>query len=168
MSATVPYVAPWQTGFDKYSSQLYSPTVVGGVTLQMTVPTGQWWRVLYATGTFVTSAIAQNRIMEFQVVDASSVSRLIVISTQAQTASTTTTYLFMATSAAYTNQAVASAGFALSPIPDILWPFGSTIELQCVTSVAGDAFMTAGTFAVEVYTEDRPGVLTPTPTPLIP
>lgn len=166
--SSVPYIAPWATTFTKYATQLYTPSVIGSVSLQMTIPVNQWWRIIYVTGTLTTTAAAGNRVVVFQVQDSKSVIIFLVAATDPQAASNVTTYLFTSSSSSYTNKAVASSGFSAAALPDLLWPPSSVLTLQCTSSLAGDAMAAAATYAVEVYTEsERPGVLQPLATPLI-
>lgn len=168
MSA-VPYAAPWQTEFHRYSTQLYTPSLITPTQLQMVIPTRQWWRIVYINGEATTVATAGNRVVSILFTDAAGNDKLRELATLVQVASGDGFYLFGPTLTAFANSTDNTRLQATTTIPDLLWPEGTQITLSIIGAKSGDTWSTLRTYAVEVYTEDRNGDLVPlTPTPLIP
>lgn len=171
MSGAVPYVAPWQTGFDRFAVQLYTPKQSAINVRQLTVPDGQWWRIIYLTGEYITSAAALTRIMVVEVTNPALPANFAYIgpSTLTQTASTSVFYTFGPNLGQTALPPTATTvGLSQQSLPDLLWAPRSIIEMTVIGVDPGDGFSGAGIFAIEVYTEKYPGVLTPTPTPVVP
>lgn len=168
VSAGLPYVAPWQSGFRRYSTQLITPRVVSFAQWAALIPDGQWWRVVYVWGQWSTSAVAGTRSVFFRVWDP--VSGTFSFQTQtplAQAASAAGTYLFGPglTSFAVSTDPLVEMGVAT--LPDLLWPPGKELFLGVASAKAGDAWATGVTFAVEVYTPEKEGSPVLVPMPLV-
>lgn len=170
VSSSIPYVAPWQTGFERFATQHYAVALNPTGNAQWTIPDGQWWRIISATGFLTASGAAGNRTAALEVFDAGGVlvyaaeTPLVIVATQAAS------YTFGLNIAAISNAALPAVQFGSAPIIDALWPQASLIIIDDVGRQVGDTYSTTtGGILVEIYAEQRPGVLVPqlTPTPLV-
>jgi hypothetical protein len=165
----VPYIAPWQTGFLRYSTQLYTMRATGTAAVGLTVPETQWWRIIFATAVFGTSATVGNRQGALEITSGGMT--LLLQAGITQPAGALGSYTWGVGIGATAVAITAAAVSASNGIPDMLWPAASSIQVALFASKAGDAISTpAPTLAVEVYTEDyNSGALTPVlvPTPLL-
>jgi len=169
VSAIVPYVAPWQTEFNQYSVQNYTPTNPFFNVLAMTIPSGQWWRIIYLLGVATTSAAVMTRTAFMQVTDATGRVTFKEIAPVSQPASSTYSYLYGPSLNAYANTTDPTAGQAVSVLPDLLLAPLSVVELALGNVDASDSWGNTGVFSIEVYTEDRESdTLQPIAAPLIP
>lgn len=169
MSASIPYVAPWQSGFDRYSTQLYPIPALTATASKIVIPDGQWWRIVYVNTSWATSAAAANRTLELDVLDRAGVVKFVVQTPLVQIASTIGNYLFAPNAMPTTNTSQALNEFGSMTIPDMLWPPGFQIEVRLLGAQANDGISQQNQIAVEIYTEsERPGVLQPSPSPLVP
>lgn len=165
VSSAVPYVAPWQTGFERYSTQILTPEKVGTNWLRTIIPEGQWYRIIYLNAAFVTSAVAANRSIRAEFEDANNVPLFQEYAPTVEAASTTLTTLFAPDVGSFANVTDPVRAQASVTLPDVLWPPGTRLFLKVDNNQAGDGWSALTAFAVEVYTplKDRPGVLIPTP-----
>src|SRR5205814_8129963 len=62
LGTPLPYVAPWDIGFKRYSTLIVPLTGVTTSIRAVTVPDGQWWRIVLATVPFKTKAVVADRI----------------------------------------------------------------------------------------------------------
>lgn len=168
----VPYIAPWQAGFEKFATQVYTAKYdIAQSFLSLTVPDGQWWRVIYLAFGMTPDANAGNRtiLVQFFVRGDSVTSRLSVVPPVSQPTGTDYQYLFGPGLTSYANVTDPQTGMAVASLPDVLWPGGTELRVTIGGAFAGDRFDSRRNYAVEIYTEERPGVLIPlTPTPLVP
>lgn len=167
MSSSVPYIAPWQTGFERYSTQLIRalPTT-NPARITWTVPDGQWYRIVFISGQLATGAGATARTLSLVISNPTNTGSFVEGATAPQKANYGGTLAWMPGGAAYFSDDGVNQLVMTMPLPDVLWGPGSTIEFRVANFVAGQDGMTFWTLATEIYTEDRPGVFAPaTPTP---
>lgn len=166
MSAGLPYIAPWQAAFERYSVQTFTPSAVGIDTMQLVIPDGQWWRIIYLSVVFAAGAAAATRTQGIRVLDKMSNQVFQQNAPTSQLANTTFAYTAGPGQTSYFNTAGGQAVYAL---PDVLWPPLATVQSIVFSAAVGDAYTSTSTFAVEIYGETRPGVLAPvlTATPLL-
>jgi hypothetical protein len=166
VSSGVPYVAPWQSGFERHPVQNLTPAASGAAKLSLPVPEGQWWRLIYANGRFTTSALPNNRGVFLSIVGADGVEVLRAFAAAAQTPGNTYTYLYGPHVTTFAVVAGTATQMIAEAIPDLLWPPNSVIALDVNQPLAGDAWEASPrTFSVEVYTPVRETseLLVPTP-----
>lgn len=170
VSSAVPYIAPWQSGFEKFATQVFTAPLVAPLGTAMTVPDGQWWRIVYLSVGVGTSAVVGDRLITLGINDAHGHTMFQQAAPVVQPASSDYTYTFAPNVTSYSNVTVPLIGQTVAAIPDVLWPQGSIIEIDINAPKAGDVFDNMRNFAVEIYKEERSGVLVPklTPTPMIP
>lgn len=167
VSAGVPYVAPWQSSFERYSTQLLVPNAPSTIVRSLTVPRGQWWRVVYMTFGATMSAVVANRYIWVFVRDSSSNEVFRVPMPFAAVASGSYFFTVGPGLTSYSLPLTGGVGGAVVGIPDMLWRETFTISTEITNSQLGDVFASGPSqWAIEVYTpvKDRPGVLVPTPT----
>lgn len=169
VSATVPYAAPWQTEFNRYSTQLYVPTRSTHTALDMTIPTGQWWRIVYLHAGYSTDANPGTRSVFFRIFDPAGAILFFADAPATQPASSVFQYTWGPGLSVFSVSANAASGTAVSSLPDLLWPPGCDLNISANFAQVGDDWSTGRTYAIEVYTEDYQGNIVPvlTPTPLI-
>lgn len=168
MSSGVPYVAPWQTGFEKYATQLFTPLGSGTSDMSMLIPENQWWRIIYLTAQLHAGAAASDRVLEAQIWAPDGGVPFATATPLTLEANDVGTYLFGPGLTSFVNAVPVNSQFACAALPDVLWPPGNAIHITGNLNGLTDKLF-LGTFAIEVYSEDRPGVLVPelAPTPLI-
>lgn len=167
----LPYVAPWQTGFTRYSTQLVISDVRGGgAQCVFTIPDGQWWRVVWVSVSWTLDGGAASRTILMDIHTPENNGHLFIQSPLTLTAFQTGTFTFFPGASAFAATTDADHQYGQVPIPDMLWIYGTTFTLN-LTNFVGTEQLNVGPFAaVEIYTEDYPGVLIPaalTPTPLL-
>ena len=164
----VPYVAPWVTGFNRYSTQIY-PLIGSALdSRSMQAPEGQWWRIVYMATRIQTSAVAGSRIMEIQIVPGNGAPHYLQPANAVQAPSVFMRYIFAPSITAYSQISVAQFSVSVQTIPDMLWPPQTTFTLELNGAGAGDAWGNTTALAVEIYTEDyNSGDLVPLATPLL-
>lgn len=167
MSAGVPYVAPWQTGWERFATQLLVPAAVGSSIRRVTVPEGQWWRLIYISTSINTSAVVANRSVAYEVFPPAGTGGFIMPAALMQTASTTIVYTFSPHVSSYALAPASLPGVAVAAVPDLLWAPGTLIQLEVQGIQAGDTYAGQLGAAVEVYIVERPGRLVPLPAPLV-
>ncbi len=165
-SVLVPYAAPWQTGFERFATQLYTPTPVSFFKQTMTIPANQWWRIIYLNATFVYNGGGTARSMVMEIDNAKGSPILAVWSPTTSPITSICTYLFGPYLTTFSSTADPTCAMQAETIPDLLWPPGATIFLSNNNNQAADTLGVA-VFAVEVYTEQRPGVFVPVATPVL-
>jgi hypothetical protein len=165
VSVDTPYVAPWLTSFNRYSTQLYTPSNPGANQLTMVIPSGQWWRFIYITATITTGVTVANRPISLFINDPHGVQVLVLQQPLIMAASQTGTCLWMPGASGFFQNTVANACYSEVPMPDLLWAPGSQVSIFNQNFQGGDSIGAPKVYAVEVYTEDRdqPGVFVPTP-----
>jgi len=157
VSAIVPYVAPWQSGWERFATQLYAPESDGQDFLTLEVPDGQWWRIIYLAAEYTTGVTAGNRSMRIEIEDPRGNFILTEGAPAAQPASAVTKYTFAPGVTTFANMTVLSQSYQSVAIPDLLWGQGFVIHLHVFNSGGTDAFSggVGPVFAMEVYTEER-------------
>lgn len=168
MSVATPYVAPWESGFKRYSTQLYTPTLVIPSVERMTIPDGQWWRIIYLNGTFGTSAIVGPRTVFVVMQKPGGAIVFQEYAPASPGASAFANYLYGPGLTAFANTTDPTAVSVVATLPDLLWQPGTVISLQVAGAQAGDSWQGAATYAVEVYTPEKEGSSILVPTPAIP
>lgn len=165
MSAGIPYVAPWKSDFERYSTQLLPLPTTGGQAGAIVVPDGQWYRVVYASFAWITNGVGGARNVQLQATLKDGTIVLELGTPFAQPISTVVNYVYGPGLQAFANSTVAAQGQVQAPMPDVLWAPGTTLQWFLRNAQSGDALGAGATVAVEVYTpvKDRPGVLVPTP-----
>lgn len=170
VSSHVPYIAPWQSGFERFSTQIFTPGGAGTNHLSMLIPGGQWWRIVYLSATLFTNAVVASRQVQVDVTAPDGSVSFLTATPLTQAATTVGAYLFGPGLTSFANTVPAQRQFGCAALPDVLWPQGDTISLQSTLGSGGDQLFTPA-FAVEIYTENDRGSLVPqklTPAPLIP
>lgn len=167
-SAPVPYIAPWQSDWTRYSTQLVPLSKLLTGDYQVTVPDGQWWRVLFCSVAWVTTASAATRQALFKITRVDGYS-YVIGSPTTQIASLEGFYTWAVGANAYYTPTNAGRFYQVAPIIDIVWPQASVITAGLDGALSGDDISGSAIVAVEVYTEADNGALVPsiTPTPLI-
>jgi hypothetical protein len=165
VSAGVPYIAPWQSGFERYSTQVLTMPTVASNERALIVPTGQWWRIIVARAQFFTSAVVGNRqtYLEAKLVGVTSIWK--IGAPRAQPASAQFDYAWGPQLGVIGNVDNIAFGMQSSPIPDMLLPPKCVIDLYMLGVAAGDGINDPTSISIEVYTpvKDRPGVFLPAP-----
>lgn len=116
-SPDTPYAAPWQTGFERYATQLYTPGVATVSDLRMTVPSGQWWRIIYLGAEFITTTAPASRACQLQITDAKARTLLLESSAGFQPGGADYRYLFGPSLTSSVNVSTVSAGSVTGIIP---------------------------------------------------
>lgn len=172
MNATLPYVAPWQSGFEKYATQILRANTRTGFQLDWIVAANQWWRFVYVYAACITSAFAGTRAILLRYTTPAQGVVMDIYAIFTQPVSVTYYYLFNTTGVAYSNNGGSGQQQSVVAIPDVLWGPGTTVSMIVSNGQFQDTINNVGSVAgVEIYTEDRPGVFVPEvaqPTPLIP
>lgn len=165
MTAALPYLAPWRSNFERYSTQTYSLRAIGNSQKLITSPEGQYWRVILAQMGFNTSAVVGNRVVSLQIAGATAPATMIQTASIVQPASASYQYIYGPELTAYSNVASPNDGVAVHPIVDVLWPPGTIFAWRVNGPQAGDAFNVVEMLAVEVYRplKDRPVAPVPIP-----
>lgn len=163
---SVPYVAPWQTQFDRYSTQIYQWPSTAANELSITVAANQWWRIVYAFAAVGSSSTAGDRLIQFMVKDTSNAQVFIVATTAAMPASSNYDCIFAPGLTSYVGTTTFGAHSAVTAIPDMLWRPGYTFELLVGNFQSGDSFLGITPYvAVEIYAQnEQTGALAPAPT----
>lgn len=168
--STLPYVAPWQTQFTRYSTQLYSMSA-NGISRELTIPSLQWWRIGYASARYNTSADAGGRQITFDIGTPGGTTGLTIAAPISQGAGATGLYTVAPNVSAFGSNVSTFATVAVWSIPDLLWGPGTKFTFTDLNNQTGDTFAFLPTLAAEVYTEDYnsagQAVLTPAATPLL-
>jgi len=161
-----PYIAPWQTGFSRYSTQLFTPTRLGTTSLIMTVPAGQWWRIVYLLSNGTMSAVVANRQWQLTIATPAQSQAFRATGLVPLTASQAGQMIFAPDIGTFVNSTITIDISQGMEIPDALWPPASIITMNLNGAQAGDFVNTASVFAIETYTEQYDNgapVLVPTP-----
>lgn len=168
MSSLLPYVAPWETGFKRYSTQIVTVPATATNVHAITVPQGQWWRIIYWEEDWNTSANVGDRFLTmFWQQGVKTV--LAIGAPVVQQASQEYTYVFAPAGQAYSALPAGRTGFAQAPIPDMLWGPGTVLSTTFAGILALDTELGGVNLAVEVYTVQRDGTIVPqVAAPLIP
>lgn len=169
-AAPLPYQAPWETQFRRYSTQLFTLSGTTPTTRSITAPDGQWWRPIYAMVQYQTDAVAGDRVMEWRVVPGNGGNVYVQPANAKQTASVFMSYVWGVGASAAAQTAVAQFSVSVQSIPDMIWPPATGFFMIQNGADAGDAWHTDPGLAVEVYTEEYnadTGVTQLVPTPLI-
>ena len=165
----IPYVGVTPTEFNVFPTQIYTPSMPASNILELDVPTGLWWRIIYMNCSFQTSATVSNRAMLVEFIDPKGVTRLQFFAQVVQPANVNYLYTFGPGLTTFSNVSVTAGGTTSSALPDILWSQGYQLRLRMTQPQTGDTFGNDGAFAIEVYSENyETGALTLLPTPLIP
>lgn len=168
ITPNVPYVAPWQAEFRRYSVQRVKFTAANASDYSVTIPTNQWWRIasVYAHGNL--SNAAGNRLLDFTIKQPGSV---VVADTTLPVALTASQSFVGMWGPGWTPAAVSvtTGVWGTSTIPDLLWPYGTVLNAFLLFPDAADNI--AQVYAmVEIYVEDSSGNLVLAelaPTPII-
>lgn len=168
MSSGTPYVAPWETGFKRYATQIYLPTFPGPTSARMTIPDGQWWRIVYLQGELGTGATVANRTVRMTVEKPLGTFLFQLTMPGSQVANGFGIYLLGPGLTGYANTTDPTASGYVAPLPDLLWQPGVIITLFVANAQANDAWQGRVNFAVEVYTPEKEGSPILVPTPQIP
>lgn len=170
--SVLPYIAPWQTGFERYATQIYPLQQGANQTLQLVVPSNQWYRIVFISEEYLTENVPGNRLVSFNAIDPSGRTVLRVGASASQAPNTGMYYYFAPGAAGFASAPGAGSGQISTPLPDVLYPPGYTLRIVVDFAEAGDGYPTDSQWAgVEIYTEDRGGSLrpsAPTPNALIP
>lgn len=167
VSAIVPYLAPWRSDFERYSTQLVPPKSLAATFKQWFVPQGQWWRIVFVSAELSTDANPGNRVPSFQIRDPSG---NIVFTTATPLAVPPSTQGFVTYGPnlqPFSNAVAAGTVFGEAPVPDVLLGPGFEIDVGVAgAGGAGDSYPANAIIAgVEVYTPSKttPGALVQTP-----
>lgn len=166
----IPYVAPWATGFTRYSTQTLTFPINSSGDPELTVPDNTWYRILWAQGRYQTDGTVGVRGIDMRVTLPQNAS---VWFQQPLTpaASTTTFAMWGPSQSPFSVIVNANKQYTQTQIPDILWgPSNAFIIEGGGVLGASDAWLTPVVAGVEVYTEDyTSGALVPAvaPTPVL-
>lgn len=167
MSALAPYVAPWQSDFERRSTQLVTLTGSGAVTREIDVSAGQWWRLVYLMVQYQTDAVAGDRVMELRITPGNGGADYIQPANIKQAASVFASYVYGVNVSTAAQTAVAQFSVSVQSIPDLLWPPGTRVRMIQNSADAGDVWHTDPGLAVEVYTPLKAAAVLPIATPTI-
>jgi len=164
-----PYVAPWQTGFTRYSTQIYTPAQLAINALAMTVPPGVWWRIVYLLSNATMSAVVANRQWQLSISTPGQSQAFRATGLAPLSASQAGQIIFGPQISTFINATVTIDVSQAMEIPDALWPPGSVLNLSFNNAQAGDSINAASVFVIETYTEQYDnGVAVLVPTPPLP
>lgn len=168
-AAPLPYQAPWETQFRRYSTQLYTLRGTTAVTRSITAPDLQWWRPVYVMVQYQTDAVAGDRVMEYRVLPGNGGNAYVQPANVKQAASVFCSYVYGVGVSSASQTAVAQFSVSVQSIPDMIWPPGTEFFLIQNGADAGDTWHTDPGIAVEIYTEDYTpaGATVLVPTPLV-
>jgi len=161
---TLPYVAPWQAEFNRYGTQILQVPKTATNTNTITVPNGQWWRVIFFSADWLTSATAGSRTYSLFFI--TSGSQLTITQPGTLAASSEARYSFFPGATAYVVSIPGFIGYQQTSIPDMLWGPGTAIEGFLGGGDSGDAAQGLPTIAVEIYSlkdPQQPAELRPIP-----
>jgi hypothetical protein len=160
LETPLPYVAPWKTGFTRYSTQTYVPTTLGTLSLYLTVPKPVWWRLLFFSFNLTAANAGSDRFVKLLIIKNggpnTSGDQLIVPPAGSQKVNTSVNYLFAPTLTSVAFTSGAGEGAVISGVPDMLWQNGATFQIAVDNANAGDT-VTGQLVGVEIYTEDYAG-----------
>lgn len=137
-----------------------------------TIPTGQWWRIIYAFASWNTDATVKNRlnILKFQVSNGAGGSNVTDFAAPVvQTASSSGLYYLGIQGQSFSVAETTSLLYAYASLPDIVWPQRTSISMLLENGTGADIAPSPPFLAAEIYTENTDGTLTPvvSPTPLV-
>lgn len=164
--STLPIIAPWQTGWNEYPIQVYP--MAGAINVRdIVAPPGQWWRVQAWAYTVIAGGAGTDRSFELSILTPAPVAQYTFATPQTTDHAAQDKLFAGPFMTPYANLVPTVSWITTLQLPDLIYPPGTTFEIRYQGSGAGDL---AGpcTIAVNIYTEERPGVLAPTATPLLP
>lgn len=164
----IPFVAPWQSQWQRYSTQIVPLAGSTSGSRSLMAPAGQWWHPIYLEGRVTTSSASGDRVMELQITPGGGQTPYLQPATVPQAPSVFCRYVFAPGISSYSDTSLASFSWGVQAIPDMMWPPLTTFALVLNSADGSDAWSTASAMAYEVYTEDYDsGTLVPAPTPLL-
>jgi hypothetical protein len=165
----LPYLAPWVTGFNRYSTQPINMPITSHLIAGVTVPKLQWWRIVAVTFTISTSTVVKTRVAAFEIVDPTN-SIVLVSEPPLQIGASIVAHIQIAPNTSFSSTTGApNRAFGSGSVPDMLWGQDYLLRCNAVNADTSDVLGESIVFA-EIYTEDyNSGVLTPAlvPTPLL-
>lgn len=168
-AAALAYVAPWQSSFNIYATQIVPMTKAATNEYTITVPSGQWWRIIFVYADYSSSATSGDRHAGLIITNPSGANVLEVDSPAIQTASTEYNYVWGPNLSATSTTNSTTVNSAVASIPDLLWQWGYKIEVLVHGSPGDDSFNTPVMIAYQVYTQDTTsGKISPAPAPTLP
>lgn len=169
MTTPVPYIAPWASDWTRYSTQVFVMQTTAQAQRQLTSPSNQWWRIIFMMQGINTDATVADRPALFTINSPAATGQYRQPANVTESASSSYMYLYGPNITGYSNTSSRLLGISAQTIPDVLWPPLTIFGFAFQNAQAGDAFTTTNQFAVEVYTEQRDGSLTPAtiPTPIL-
>ena len=164
VTPAVPYVAPWQTGFNRYATQVIMLTELGGASLigEAVIPAAQWWRLLLVQLGWTCSAAAGSRFANLAI-GVPGKPAIGIAGTGVATAGENLAYTAGPFLSAASSVNVGGNVVAQAPVPDTLWPGGTTFDVELFGTQAGDTYSGVNSMMIEVYTEQYQQVIAPAP-----
>lgn len=162
-----PVAAPWATNWLNYPVQFFLMAKDGsGPAGTITVTDGQWWRIIFVSAVFEVTNADFTRTVTLSFAATLPGSELIIGSPGVLTASQSGTFVFgpNLSAIAYGNGTSDSNG--ISPLPDLIWPPQTLIQVGVNDDRPGDSMIGLPTIAVEIFTENPEGELIPGPEPI--
>lgn len=165
---SIPYVAPWQSEWQRYATQILALGGSASDNRSLTAGDNQWWRPIYLEARITTSSTSGSRVMELQIVPGNGAPTYLQPSNIVQNASVFCRYVFGPSINGYSQTTLTQFSVSVQSIPDMLWPPKTTFKLELNSADSGDQWGATPSMAVEIYTEDyQTGQLVPEPTPLL-
>lgn len=167
-----PVISPWQANWTRYSTQIYAMNrdLTQDNCFALTVPTNQWWRVLFHYLTWASNTTVATRVAILELTRPDGATAHFA-APGTQLASQNIDYVWGVGLAAFATTVANGNGFQSSPIVDLVWPQGTLIQSFLRNVATQDPLLTntSAWLSVEVYTEADDGTLAPaaTPTPLV-
>jgi len=164
---SIPYIAPWATGFSRYSTQILTFAPAGAASRSLTVPANLWWRVIYVQMRVTTGATPGTR--QFNVFVSQPNGGALQLFASAVTSLVSAQDNFIA-GPGLDGQDSVGVNFSWSgrSLPDVLYAPGTIITASIDNLQGGDI---TGNYqaAVEQYAEQYDnGVAVLVPTPAVP
>lgn len=167
----LPYVTPWATDFDRYSVQVALAFVPNANKRleTLTVPSGQYWRLISLRGNASFDATVGNRFVLVNLLNTDGSTIFQVGAPAVGVASGSLGITIGPQGSTFANTTSATAVQMFVQTPDVILSPGMAWQLTFTNIGAGDLWQAINAFAlVEVYTENyvpAGAITTPTTTP---
>jgi hypothetical protein len=161
--SSVPYVATLPTDFNGFPTQVMQFGIDNYNMAHLTVPNGVWWRIIYVNVGYTASSTVDSRSLYLQVYDGTGAIVVRASTPLTVPASSTGVFLFAPNAAGFS----VPATYGSAPIPDLIWPTGTEIQVATGNYHAGDNWAVLTVAGIEIFTENTSnGVTTLVPAPI--
>lgn len=142
-------------------------SALGGTLWTITIPDGQWWRIVYLRALFLTGVETDSRLPNFDIESPPGSAIFSIPANATQGATTRSSCLWAPGVSNFSIFVTASPTSSLNcvvAIPDLIWATGSVITVGLGGAHSDDSSTKSPNLAVEIFTESDTGQLVPEPT----